>query len=79
MLTKSADEIDHAIRTALENAGQRGRGFIPAGVRSATCSALNYLELARLGRADFLELLRRFPVLRRRLVEQSLASLAQRQ
>lgn len=28
---------------------------IPTGLRTATCSALNYLELARLGRADFLE------------------------
>ena len=45
---------------------------IPTGVRTATCSALNYLELARLGRADFLEMVRQFPVLRRRLVEQSL-------
>ena len=35
---------------------------------------MNYLELARVGRADFIEMLRRFPVLRRRLVEQSLAS-----
>ncbi|MGZ4983488.1 MAG: cyclic nucleotide-binding domain-containing protein, partial [Chthoniobacterales bacterium] len=73
--TKTADEIDRAIRTALDTAGSGAVDVIPAGVRSATCSALNYLELARLGRADFLEMLRHFPVLRRRLVEQSLASL----
>jgi hypothetical protein len=48
---------------------------IPAGVRTATVSALNYLELARVGHADFIEMLRRFPVLRRRTVEQSLRSL----
>ncbi len=73
--TKTADQIDHAIKTALEISGSDAADVIPAGVRSATCSALNYLELARLGRADFLDMLRRFPVLRRRLVEQSLASL----
>ena len=72
---KSADEIDRAIKAAFDSAGSGAADVIPAGVRSATCSALNYLELARLGRADFLEMLRRFPVLRRRLVEQSLASL----
>jgi Fe-S-cluster-containing hydrogenase component 2 len=33
---------------------------------------LGYLELARLSRADFLEMVREFPLLRRRLVEQSL-------
>ena len=72
---KNADEIDRAIKAAFDSAGSGAADVIPAGVRSATCSALNYLELARLGRADFLEMLRRFPVLRRRLVEQSLASL----
>ncbi|MDQ6940053.1 MAG: cyclic nucleotide-binding domain-containing protein [Verrucomicrobiota bacterium] len=72
---KTADQIDHAIKTALEISGSDAADVIPAGARSATCSALNYLELARLGRADFLDMLRRFPVLRRRLVEQSLASL----
>jgi len=72
---KTAEEIDGALKAALEQAGENAASLIPTGVRSATCSALNYLELARLGRADFLEMLRRFPVLRRRLVEQSLASL----
>lgn len=72
---KPADEIDRALALALEQAGAEADALIPTGVRSATCSALNYLELARLGRADFLELLRRFPILRRRLVEQSLISL----
>ncbi len=73
--TKTNEEIDHAIKTALDSAGSDAADVIPAGLRSATCSALNYLELARLGRADFLDMMRRFPVLRRRLVEQSLASL----
>ncbi len=73
--TKSADEIDRAIKAAFDRAGDDAADVIPAGVRTATCSALNYLEMARLGRADFLNMLRHFPVLRRRLVEQSLASL----
>jgi len=72
---KTVDQIDGALKVALERAGDNLAQAIPTGVRTATCSALNYLELARLGRADFLEMVRHFPVLRRRLVEQSLRSL----
>jgi Fe-S-cluster-containing hydrogenase component 2 len=67
---KSLDHVDREIATALNSGGE-----IPAGLRTATVSALNYLELARVGRADFIEMLRRFPVMRRRVVEQSLRSL----
>ncbi|HEX8678870.1 MAG TPA: cyclic nucleotide-binding domain-containing protein, partial [Chthoniobacterales bacterium] len=74
-IKKSAAEIDSAIAAALNAPGANAVDVIPAGVRSATCSALNYLELARLGHADFLEMLRLFPILRRRIVEQSLALL----
>lgn len=77
-VSKSADEIDRALRTAMEDAGRTGADLaqaIPTGVRTATCSALNYLELARMSRADFLEMVRLYPVLRRRLVEQSLTAL----
>jgi hypothetical protein len=42
---------------------------------TATCCALNRLELAQLNRVDFLEMLRKFAILRRRVVEQSLARL----
>ena len=72
---RTAEDIDRELKAALENAGSDLTQAIPTGVRTATCSALNYLELARLGRADFLEMVRLFPILRRRLVEQSLASL----
>ncbi len=72
---KTAEQIDGALKLALERSGDNLAQAIPNGVRTATCSALNYLELARLGRADFLEMARQFPVLRRRLVEQSLVSL----
>ena len=74
-MNRSADEIDRAIKAALESGGDQLADVIPNGLRTASCSALNYLELARLGREDFLEMARRFPVLRRRLVEQSLADL----
>jgi len=74
-LRKTVGEVDHAIATALEGAGDDLGGAVPAGLRNATCSALGPLEMARLSRADFLRLVRDFPVLRRRLVEQSLAVL----
>ncbi len=45
----------------------------PPARRTATCSALGYLELARLSREDFLGMVRDFPVVRRRLVEVSLS------
>ncbi|MDQ2919293.1 MAG: cyclic nucleotide-binding domain-containing protein, partial [Verrucomicrobiota bacterium] len=67
---KSVEQVDREIAAALNAAAA-----VPAGVRTATCAALNYLELARVGRVDFFEMLRRFPILRRRVVEQSLASL----
>jgi Fe-S-cluster-containing hydrogenase component 2/CRP-like cAMP-binding protein len=51
------------------------RGPVPAGKRSASCSALDHLELARVGRQDFLELVRLFPTVRSRLVKMSLERL----
>ena len=72
---KSVEQVDSALKRALESAGDQLAEAIPTGVRTATCSALNYLELARLGRADFLEMVREFPIVRRRLVEQSLTTL----
>ncbi len=73
--SQTVEEVDARLRAALENAGDDLLGAIPSGVRTATCSALNYLELARLDRRNFLELVREFPVLRRRIVEQSLSTL----
>jgi Fe-S-cluster-containing dehydrogenase component/CRP-like cAMP-binding protein len=71
----NVQQADLAIKTALERAGGDLGAAIPPGQRTATCAALGHLELARLDRVDFLQLLRDFPVLRRRLVEQSLARL----
>ncbi len=72
---KTADEVDRAVKAALDQAGDDLTRVFPPGHRSATCSALNHLELTQLSRADFLEMLRKFGVLRRRIVEQSLARL----
>lgn len=71
----SFDAADEAIKDALSRAGDDLANAIPAGVRTATCSALGYLELARVSRSDFLIMLREFPILRRRLVEQALTRL----
>jgi Fe-S-cluster-containing hydrogenase component 2/CRP-like cAMP-binding protein len=68
-------EADLAIKTALERAGADLDSAIPPGRRSATVAALDHLEMARLGRTDFLQLIRDFPIVRQRLVDQSLRRL----
>jgi Fe-S-cluster-containing dehydrogenase component/CRP-like cAMP-binding protein len=72
---RSVTDADNAVKKALEGANGDILSAIPPGHRSATCSALDHLEMARLGRVDFLEMVRKFPILRRRLVEQSLSRL----
>jgi Fe-S-cluster-containing hydrogenase component 2 len=72
---RSVEEIDRSLREKLDHAGEDLTALIPPGLRSATCSALNHLELVQLTRPDFLEMVRQFGVLRRRLVEQSVARL----
>lgn len=74
-ITKTADEVDDEITQALALAGGDLSAAVPAGTRTATCSALGHVELARLSREDFLGMVQRFPVLRRRLVEVSLSRL----
>jgi Fe-S-cluster-containing hydrogenase component 2 len=68
----SVDELDHAISGALKRAGENLGGAIPVGKRTATCTALDHVETARLGRMDFLELVRDFPIVRRRMIRESL-------
>ena len=72
---KRVEDVDAAIHAALWRVDCELADAIPPGRRSATCVALDHLEMARLGRADFLQLVRDFPVVRRRLVEQSLRRL----
>ncbi|HEY0342994.1 MAG TPA: cyclic nucleotide-binding domain-containing protein, partial [Steroidobacteraceae bacterium] len=69
------DEVDRYIKNLLENAGGDLTSALPAGFMSATVTALDNLELARLSRADFLEMVRRFPDIRRRIVSLTLARL----
>jgi CRP-like cAMP-binding protein len=72
----SVKDADMALKAALERPGEEPGASLPPGHRSATCLALDHLEMARLGRSDFLQLMRDFPALRRRLVEQSLSRLS---
>lgn len=72
---RSADDLDAALKLALDGAGDDLAGAFPIGIRTATCTARAHLELARLGREHFLEMVREFPTLRRRLIEMSLARL----
>jgi Fe-S-cluster-containing hydrogenase component 2 len=72
---KSADEVYERFRQALASATGELSDAVPAGLRTATCSALGHLELARLDREDFLQMTREFPVLGQRLVGLSLARL----
>jgi Fe-S-cluster-containing hydrogenase component 2 len=72
---KTVKEVDLALKRALDQAGDDFGNVFPPGVRTATCVALNNLELAQLSRADFLQMLRKFGLLRERVVKQSLARL----
>ena len=75
-IRKSPADVDAAIGAALASvSGDDLSGAIATGSRTATCSALDNLELARVSRADFLHMVKEFPLLRRRLVDQSLAAL----
>jgi Fe-S-cluster-containing dehydrogenase component len=69
---KRVEEIDTALQAALWRVDCDLTATVPPGHRTATITALDHLEMARLSRADFLQLIRDFPVVRRRLVEQSL-------
>ncbi len=72
---RSAEEVDRTFAAAFAAAGDDLSDAVDTGKRNATCSALGALELARLSRADFLQLVRDFPTLRRRIIEHSLTIL----
>jgi len=69
----SLEELDLHVAQKLgdSDSGTRAAVF-PAGRRTATCAALDHLELARLDRGAFLEMLRRFPTVRRNVVKTAL-------
>jgi CRP-like cAMP-binding protein/Na+-translocating ferredoxin:NAD+ oxidoreductase RNF subunit RnfB len=72
---KTLDEVDAEVAAAMNDPWQPPTAALPAGERTATCSALDHVELARVSRADFLEMLKTFPVLRRQLIELALRRL----
>jgi Fe-S-cluster-containing hydrogenase component 2/CRP-like cAMP-binding protein len=72
---QSVDDVDRWLASLLEAGKNDLTTAIPAGRRTATVTALDQMELATIDRAVFLEVVRRFPSLRRRLVELSLARL----
>jgi len=73
---KTADEVERALLAVLNQPDVDIAKALPTGLRTASCSALGQLEVARLSREDFLPMLREFPTLRRRLVERSLGLLS---
>jgi Fe-S-cluster-containing dehydrogenase component len=73
---KSVEQVDRALGVALAGAGAGGlSAALPAGRRTATCSALDHVEMARIDRDVFLEMVQKFPKLRRNLVEMALGRL----
>jgi Fe-S-cluster-containing hydrogenase component 2 len=74
-MDRHEDEADRHLKNLLDNAGDDLTGALPAGIVTATCTALDNLEMARLNRGDFLQMVRQFPIIRRRLVAQTLGRL----
>ena len=68
-LIRSTDEVDALIAEAINSGVGPLSMALPAGKRSATCAALDHVELAVIQRADFLEMIRGYPRVRRALVE----------
>ena len=72
---RTVDEINRAIEEKLRTRSESIGDALPMGRRTSTCSALDHVELARVGREDFLLMIEKFPRLRRRLVELALERL----
>jgi Fe-S-cluster-containing hydrogenase component 2 len=69
---RSDGEVYSALRAGLAHADAGG---LRPGERTATCSALDHVELARVGRDVFLELVRQFPTILRNVVGMALKRL----
>ena len=74
-LQHAEDAVERRLLETLENSPGDPAAAMRPGLQTSTCTALDYLELARVERADFLELVRQFPIIRRRLVSQAFARL----
>ena len=69
------DETDRKLQALLANAGDDLTQALPPGRNTATVTALDYVEMARMSRGDFLRMVQLFPVIRRRLIAQTLSRL----
>lgn len=76
--SKTNEEVIHILKAALDSPTNDHSAAIQPGHRTATCSALDHVELARVDRATFLEMIRLFPALLWKLVEVSLTRLRER-
>ena len=74
-VSKNVDVIDKQMAAAFAEMSDNLGMAIPAGQRTGSCSALDHLELARVDRSVFLQMVRDFPVVRRRLIEFALKRL----
>lgn len=74
-LRKGADSLDQSMASALADVGDDLGMALPSGQRTATCQALDHLELARVDRSVFLKMVRDFPAVRRRLIEMAVGRL----
>jgi Fe-S-cluster-containing hydrogenase component 2/CRP-like cAMP-binding protein len=72
-MRRDVNEVEREMALALASVDDADLGMtLPAGRRTATCTALDQLELGRVRRADFLQLVKRFPTVRKRLVRAAL-------
>jgi Fe-S-cluster-containing hydrogenase component 2 len=69
---QSEDEAERFVLERFERSGGDLTSALPPGFTTATVSALDNVELARLNRFDFLQMVREFPLIRRRLIAQTL-------
>ena len=71
----TVDQAEEHLMGLFRKAGDDLSDALPAGIQTATCTALDNVELARLNRSDFLTMVHRFPIIRKRLVAQTLQRL----
>lgn len=69
---QSVDDVDRWLRNLISRGPRDALPALPPGRRTATCSALDHVELVRIGRTDFLRMITMCPSVRRHLVSLSL-------
>jgi Fe-S-cluster-containing hydrogenase component 2/CRP-like cAMP-binding protein len=74
-LAQTEEETDRKLQRLLANAGDDITQALPPGRYSATVTAIDYVEMARMNRADFLRMVQKFPLIRQRLIRQTFSRL----